>query len=242
MPPRPWGPQVYLCLGRKAGTTQGPEPSPISPESQGSAPCARTRRGRRSSGRGRSVSRCGLGKDLCFREVHVVVCRCPSRSNTREGPIFQVACGADLAFQVCDPRSVSSLSGWRSATARDRRTDCLNRRHHQAMPAPPAFARRHSPPEQVYTCCHGHGENQNRAAQFYGDCLVRRLAIHHRVSPPDVLEGCPGDCVVAVLSWCAVRRASALIPIGYLTEKKDTRAGASRSRQKLRFSAGTKKH
>jgi hypothetical protein len=33
---------------------------------------------------------------------------------------------------------VNSLRGWRSATARDRRTDCLNRRHHKTMPTLPA--------------------------------------------------------------------------------------------------------
>ena len=47
-----------------------------------------------------------------------------------------------------------------------------------------------------------------------------RVALHHRVSALDLLEGCPGDCVVAVLSWCDLQFAAALIKIGYFMEMK----------------------
>jgi len=48
-----------------------------------------------------------------------------------------------------------------------------------------------------------------------------RMALHHRVSTPDFLEGCPGDCFVAVLSWCDVQLLAALIKTGYFMKMKD---------------------
>jgi hypothetical protein len=46
------------------------------------------------------------------------------------------------------------------------------------------------------------------------------MALQHRVSTPDFLEGCSRDCVVAVLSWCDAQLAAALIKIGYSMEMK----------------------
>ena len=65
--------------------------------------------------------------------------------------------------------------------------------------------------EGVYTS--QYGENKNRAEQFYGDLVGLGMALHHRVSAPDFLEGCPRDCIVAVLSWYVVQLAAALIRI-----------------------------
>lgn len=67
--------------------------------------------------------------------------------------------------------------------------------------------------EHVYTC--QHGENKNRAAQFYGDLVGLGMALHHWVSAPDFLEGRARDFIVAVLSWDVVQLAGALIRIAH---------------------------
>ena len=66
----------------------------------------------------------------------------------------------------------------------------------------------------------GHGENKNRAPQFYGNPVGGRMALHHRVFTPDFLEGCPRDSVVAVLSWSDVQFVAALIQIGCSVENE----------------------
>ena len=63
--------------------------------------------------------------------------------------------------------------------------------------------------ERVYTG--QYGKNKNRTEQFYGDLVVLGMALHHRVSTPDLLEGCLRDCVVALLYWCKVQFAAALV-------------------------------
>ena len=45
-----------------------------------------------------------------------------------------------------------------------------------------------------------HGENQNRAAQLYGDALVRRLAFHDWIPATNILERVFGRRAVALLS------------------------------------------
>ena len=62
--------------------------------------------------------------------------------------------------------------------------------------------------EGVYTS--RHGKDTNRAAQYCGVPVVRSMALHHRVSALDLLEGCPRDSVMAVLSWRALQLAAAL--------------------------------
>src|SRR4051812_32505162 len=56
---------------------------------------------------------------------------------------------------------------------------------------------------------HGYAEDQNRAAQFRRNSLVRRLALHDWVLTFDILEGSSRDCSVAVLSWRDVRFGTA---------------------------------
>src|SRR5216683_6230411 len=55
------------------------------------------------------------------------------------------------------------------------------------------------------------GENKNRGARLCRDPIGRGVALHHRVSAPACLEGCPRDRVVAVLSWCSVQLATPLV-------------------------------
>src|SRR5208337_4790067 len=74
-------------------------------------------------------------------------------------------------------------------------------------------------PKRVYTC--QHGKNKNRAEQFYGDLVGLGMALHHRVSAPDFLEGCARDCIVAVLSWDVVQLAGALIRIGHFMKMRN---------------------
>jgi hypothetical protein len=69
--------------------------------------------------------------------------------------------------------------------------------------------------KEVYTF--QDGENKGRAAQFYGDLVGLGMALHDRVSAPDVLEGCPGGSIVAVLSWHLGQLTVALIKIGRFT-------------------------
>ena len=62
---------------------------------------------------------------------------------------------------------------------------------------------------QVYT--HADGKDTNRAAQFHGNPLVWRMALHHGISTPHLLERRPRDRVVALLSWRDVQLDTTLI-------------------------------
>jgi len=57
----------------------------------------------------------------------------------------------------------------------------------------------------------GYAENTNRAAHLHGDSVVRRMALHHRLSPPDFLERGFRVGGLAVLSRRALQCAGALI-------------------------------
>lgn len=48
-------------------------------------------------------------------------------------------------------------------------------------------------------------------SMFWRNPMGRGMALHHRISPLDFLEGCPRVSVVIVLSWCDIELAAALI-------------------------------
>src|SRR6266542_6179468 len=75
------------------------------------------------------------------------------------------------------------------------------------MPAP---RRRMARRMLILTAGVTHGAHTDRAAQFHGVGVVRRMAVHNRISTFDVLEGPPCDCAVAVLPGRDIQRLDAL--------------------------------
>ena len=57
----------------------------------------------------------------------------------------------------------------------------------------------------------GYAENTNRTPHLHGDSVVRRMALHHRLSPPDFLERGFRVGGLAVFSRRALQCAGALI-------------------------------
>ena len=70
--------------------------------------------------------------------------------------------------------------------------------------------------------------NKNRAA--YRDLVVRRMAIHHRLSAPGFLARCFRACGLAILSRYALRFAGALIAFARDNSQRSLRDNTERMR------------